>query len=443
MTGDDHSLPIVRAIPIPQGVNTYTRFADGFEPWEYSGWLDESMSWKDTCYIGNWSGLKKQRVTGPDAVRLFSDLVGNSFGSFPIGQAKHISACTPTGLLLGDGILMRRGEEEVVSTLGRNAMWWVEAQIEDGDYNVASEDVTDSEYVFQVQGPNSLALLEEASGESFRDIKFMWFAERSIDGNPFMALRQGMAGEIGFELLGPAETGIAIFERILAVGESFGIRRLGARTKMINHVEACFPTPSVDYMPAWFDPSVRDAGQKMADALPAVAQFFFTHRGSHVTDDVSDFFYSPVDLGWQRTLKFDHDFVGREALEEKVANPRRQIVTLVWNEEDVLDVHASLFREGESYQYMELPRGGLGCVWGDRVLRDGEQVGITTSRCYSYFFRQMISLCPIAVECAEPGTEVEVIWGEPGFRQKTIRATVAPAPYKTDKRRADLSALPS
>jgi vanillate/3-O-methylgallate O-demethylase len=75
------------------------------------------------------------------------------------------------------------------------------------------------------------------------------------------------------------------------------------------------------------------------------------------------------------------------------------------------------------------------------VLRDGEQVGITTSRCYSYFFRQMISLCPIAISCSEPGTEVEVLWGEPDYRQKRIRATVAPAPYKTDRRREDLASV--
>ena len=43
---------------------------------------------------------------------------------------------------------------------------------------------------------------------------------------------------------------------------------------------------------------------------------------------------------------------------------------------------------------------------------------------------------------SEPGTDVTVIWGNPGMRQKEIRATVAPAPYKADNRRADLGSLP-
>jgi len=44
------------------------------------------------------------------------------------------------------------------------------------------------------------------------------------------------------------------------------------------------------------------------------------------------------------------------------------------------------------------------------------------------------------VEHAEPGTEVTVVWGNPGHPQKHIRATVAPAPYKQDNRRADVRA---
>jgi vanillate/3-O-methylgallate O-demethylase len=53
----------------------------------------------------------------------------------------------------------------------------------------------------------------------------------------------------------------------------------------------------------------------------------------------------------------------------------------------------------------------------------------------------MLSLAVIDAELAAPGTQVEVIWGLPGRRQKAIRATVVPTPYKTDNRRADLNAL--
>ena len=66
---------------------------------------------------------------------------------------------------------------------------------------------------------------------------------------------------------------------------------------------------------------------------------------------------------------------------------------------------------------------------------------MATSRGYSYYFRQMLSLCVIDVEHSEPGTEVIVVWGDPGEPQKEIRATVAPAPYKKDNRRLDVTKL--
>ena len=90
---------------------------------------------------------------------------------------------------------------------------------------------------------------------------------------------------------------------------------------------------------------------------------------------------------------------------------------------------------------MEMPRNILGCVFADTVIKDGKLVGVSTSRCYSYYFRQMLSLCVLDVALCEPGTEVTVVWGRPGTPQKPIRATVAPAPYKRDNRRADVSRL--
>jgi len=51
----------------------------------------------------------------------------------------------------------------------------------------------------------------------------------------------------------------------------------------------------------------------------------------------------------------------------------------------VLDVQASLFRKGGAYEYMEMPRNRLGCMFADKVAGGSEIVGVSTSRCYSYF----------------------------------------------------------
>jgi vanillate/3-O-methylgallate O-demethylase len=90
---------------------------------------------------------------------------------------------------------------------------------------------------------------------------------------------------------------------------------------------------------------------------------------------------------------------------------------------------------------MEMPRDQRGFMYADKVLKNGKLVGVATSRGYSYYFRQMLSLCTIDVEHSEPGAEVTVVWGNPGEPQKEIRATVAPAPYKKDNRRLNVSKI--
>jgi vanillate/3-O-methylgallate O-demethylase len=208
----------------------------------------------------------------------------------------------------------------------------------------------------------------------------------------------------------------------------------------INHLEACFPTIITDYCPAIFDDDMKEYREEFERAMPGFATTF-NIAGSLDSDDIRDWYRSPVELGWGKNVKFDHEFIGHDALAAEVENPKRLMRTLEWNAEDVADVYASLFRP-EPYDFMEMPRDQRGFMYMDKVFKGGKLVGISSSRGYSAYFKKMLSLCTIDVAQSEPGTEVEVVWGNPGHPQKRIRATVAPAPYKRDNRRADLTSLP-
>ena len=124
-----------------------------------------------------------------------------------------------------------------------------------------------------------------------------------------------------------------------------------------------------------------------------------------------------------------------------MANPKRAIVTLEFNSEDVIDIYASLLREGEPYDFMDISVQEKWVLWADQVLKDGKLVGVSTVPGYSYYFSKILSLTCIDVELRKPGTKVIIVWGNPGTPQKRIRATAAPAPYKKDNRRIDVTPL--
>jgi glycine cleavage system aminomethyltransferase T len=148
---------------------------------------------------------------------------------------------------------------------------------------------------------------------------------------------------------------------------------------------------------------------------------------------------NPFELGLGKIVDFSHDFVGKKALEEYKANPKSTGVTLEWNKEDILDVYASQFRDEEPYQAFETPSNHMNIVNHQVELsidlvfgKDGKEIGISGGRTESPWHRAMLSLASIELPYAELGTEVFVLWGDVGRRQKKIRATVVPTPYNTN-----------
>jgi glycine cleavage system aminomethyltransferase T len=129
-------------------------------------------------------------------------------------------------------------------------------------------------------------------------------------------------------------------------------------------------------------------------------------------------------------IKFDHDFMGRSALEQIAAGPHRKIVTLVWNPQDVADVYASYFRtDAKPYKLIKIPTSDFSeNIFGtaqDRVIdKLGKIIGKSSTPTYTLYSRKLISLCVIDPEYSEMGKEVTVVWGDKEDRKKNIQATV-------------------
>ncbi len=425
-----------------RGANRRTDFG-GRRAGEYTHWIEEQLSWKESCYLGDWSFLANLRLEGPEAIDLLADLSINSFQEYAVGQGKHLVQCNEDGDVIAEGVLVRVGEEEFI--VHGVPAYWTAYNLENGAYD-ATKEYRDT-FNYQVQGPNSMQVFDVIAGHSLRDVDFMHAGQIEIAGHESRAVRFGMSGEIGFELHGPAEYAEEVWDTILEAGQEFGLRRLSVKTSSINQLEAGIPSRVRDFISAIFE----DDMEGYRDYLRETAtRDLITHaiEGSFDADDISAWYRNPIELGWGHYCKFDHDFVGREALKAEADDPQRTTVTLEWNSEDVTDVYASLYEEGNTYKQMDMPHQQKRAMIADRVLKNGEDVGVATMRGYSYYFREMLSLCTIDVEHSEPGTEVTVLWGEgensrsptvEGHIQKEVRATVAPIPYKKDNRRADLS----
>jgi glycine cleavage system aminomethyltransferase T len=413
---------------------------------EFSNWRSEQRSWRESCALFDQSHhMTDLFVKGPDALRLFSDLAVNTFAGFEVDKAKQFVAVDDDGYMIGDAILLYLAPEQFDLVGHPMAIDWVQFNLESGDYDATAErddnslvrrDRPPKLYRYELQGPTALPIVEKLLGGPVPEIKFFNMGTFTIAGLEVRALRHGMAGQPGFELFGPWEQGERVRKAILAAGAEFGLTPVGAKGYSTANLESGWvPSP----VPAIF---TGDAMKAYREWLPAARAGSL--GGSFHSDDIRDHYVTPYDLGYGRAVAFDHEFVGRAALEAIAANPPRAKVTLVWDADDVGAAIGTLFRKGDKAKYFELPKSRYALYQADAVRAGGDVVGISHDCGYITNEEAFVSLASIANEYSEPGTEVSVLWGESPNSKKPavephvqveIRATVAPAPYVDFARR--------
>ena len=234
----------------PANVTLYTGTGHPFAmPFEYTGWRDETLAWKESCYLhGHLNPSPTYRIKGPEALNFFTDTCVNSFAKFPIGTGKHGIMCNEKGLVMMDGVLLRLGENDFIT------YWmapYVAYALQKGNYNAVGEDLTGKVFLFQVAGPSSLEVLESATGDDLHDIRFMHHRLSSIDGMEVRILRMGMAGTLAYEVHGKLEDARPVYNAIFKAGEKYGIRKLGHHAYMMNHTEDGFPQAYYHFPYPW------------------------------------------------------------------------------------------------------------------------------------------------------------------------------------------------
>jgi len=390
-----------------------------FIPSAFTNWRDEQQAWKDSVALLHQSHhMTDTFIEGPDALRFLERFGVNSMKKFPMDRAKQYVACSPNGHLIGDGILHRLDDEKFQLVGTSPVHNWLMYQAEVGDYDLQiSQDwasLIDStenpeNWRFQLAGPNAVPLLEAVIDEpQLSDIKFFHTAQVTIRGCNVLAHGHSMSGQ-GFELSGPFEDEQTVRDAILEVGKDFGVTPVGTDAYFTAHISSGWLSSPI---PAIFtDSRLKSYRQWLpADSFEATT----TLGGSFVSDNMEDYYFNPYDVGYGGLVKFDHDFVGREALENLPDEKKREKVQLVWDRDDVRRVFASQFGDGPRYKSLEEPLTRYSRIQYDEVRNwKGEFAGVSADCGYVNPVGEFLSIAVLDPKFSEPGTQVELTWGEP------------------------------
>jgi vanillate/3-O-methylgallate O-demethylase len=423
-------------------------------PGEFHNWMDEQRAWRESAVLFDQSHhMAELTVKGPDALKLISYTTINSFNNFQVNKAKQMVPVSHDGYVIGDGILFNLAENELLFVGRAPSVNWIQFHAETGNFKVdlirddrspsmpRGKAVVRRHYRFQVQGPNAAKILEKVNGGPIPDVKFFTMDYITIKGRKVRALRHGMAGAPGLEIWGPYAEGEEIREALLEAGREFGMVPVGSRAYASNTLESGWiPSP----LPAVY---TGEKMKKYREWLPAGGyEGTGSIGGSFVSDNIEDYYLTPYELGYGPFVKFDHDFVGRDALEKMVKDkaPQRKKVTFAWNGEDVAKIFASLFVPGgENYKFFDLPLANYASSSYDNVTMGGKTVGYSMFGGYSYNERTALSL-GVVDENINVGDVLTLVWGEENggtkkttverHKQLEVRVKVSPVPYAVDAR---------
>jgi vanillate/3-O-methylgallate O-demethylase len=420
---------------------------------EFTNWRDEQRAWRETCVLYDQSHhMVNLFIEGPDALKMLSHLGANTFKNFAVNKAKQYFPCSYDGQVIGDGILFYMAENDFVF-VGRNPTAnWIEFHAKTGGYNVKTEyddrspsrpmgkPVSRKFYRYQIQGPNAERVIQKLNGGPFADIKFFNMDFIKIAGRKVRALRHGMAGAPGLEVWGPYAEGEEIRAAIIEAGKDFGLAQVGSRAYATNTLESGWiPSP----VPAVY------TGEKMKPYrqwLPGTSyEANASLGGSFVSDKIEDYYTTPHELGYAGFVKYDHDFIGKEALQAMDGKVHRKKVTFAWNDQDVTRVLQSMFAPpGENCKVIDLPLSNYASSSFDAVMSGGKVIGASMFSGYTFNERKMLSLGFVEEQYAKPGMQLTLVWGEENggtkkttverHKQTELRVVVGPTPYAAPAR---------
>jgi glycine cleavage system T protein (aminomethyltransferase) len=333
------------------------------------------------------SPLYKYLIRGRDAARLLDRVVTRDVLRSQVGQVLYTPWCDAAGKVLDDGTVARLDETTFRMTCAEPGLRWLEANSVGLDVTI--EDVSESIAALSLQGPQSLAILEELG--DIPALKYFRLARTQLRGIPVEISRTGYTGDLGFELWMRGEDAIAVWDALTQAGEGYGLQAAGMLALDVARIEAGLMLIDVDYVPA---------------------------RKALIESQTS----SPyeLDLGWAVNLDKEQ-FVGKQALAaESARGPQWQFVGIEIGWQGLERLYADVglaTRLPQAAWRMSVP-----------IYSGAEQAGYATSGGWSPLLKKYIALAHLRSQWAKPGTELDIeITVE--HRRKRAAARVVKKPF--------------
>ena len=214
-------------------------------------------------------------ICGPDAPAFLDYVFTRPVSLMAVDRGRYGLMCHHGGGIACDGVVFRLAEDRFWYVhADRDVFTWLQA-LKPG-YNVYIRNP--GAWAIQIQGPASLEILDACvDGGAPEGFKYYYSRQVTMGGQPVLISRTGWTAELGFEVynMDPNVDGMALWSHLMVAGKPHGMEILSTYAMNPRRIEA----------------GIMNYG---------------TDMGWDTT---------PFDLGLGEFVDFDHEFLGRDALQ--------------------------------------------------------------------------------------------------------------------------------
>jgi aminomethyltransferase len=222
----------------------------GFGGWNmpvfYSSILEEHQAVRQHVGIFDISHMGQIRVSGPSAEPWLNTLLTNNLKRLQMRDGQYTLLLNEQGGVIDDLIVYCRGSNDYFLVVNaakiEEDFSWMQAHLTG---EVAVSDLSDHFAALAVQGPGSPQLLGQFGDLPTRN----QIQEIRIQGIPALLARTGYTGEDGFELFYPAAAAALVWNHLLELGASLGVKPCGLGARDTLRMEVCYPLNGADLSP--------------------------------------------------------------------------------------------------------------------------------------------------------------------------------------------------
>ena len=225
-------------------------------PVQYTSIVDEHLAVRKAAGLFDISHMGEILVSGPAAESFLNQTLTNDVRKLTPGQGQYTLCCNENGGVIDDLYAYRLTAEEYLLIVNASRMEadeaWLEKQL--GQFadrqGVTMRNTSKVTGALAVQGPRVAEFIDlcfpgPSSGGTVvakaSELQKNQIARFGFKDSQIWVSRTGYTGEDGFEVVASAEIIVAVWDKVQAAGQRYGLKPAGLGARDTLRTEVCYP----------------------------------------------------------------------------------------------------------------------------------------------------------------------------------------------------------